>query len=72
LKILFASEDCFREGVTGTHILEALKLERNEVTTLVNLLNKLSISVATYRSFSLQVAAEAGTVPCVRLEDFIA
>eukprot|EP00892_Ulva_mutabilis_P007243 jgi/Ulvmu1/4891/UM020_0177.1 len=72
LKILFASDDCFREGLAPSQVLGALNLERNEVIALVNLLTKLAHSVATYRTMADQLEARRGTLPCVKIGDYIA
>lgn len=71
LKILFASDDCFREGLAPTQVLGALNLERNEVIALVNLLTKLAHSVETYREMAQQLQMESDVVPCVQLGDSI-
>lgn len=75
LKILFASDDCFAEGgrpVPPKQMLESLKLERNEVIALVNLLTKLSHSVFTYRSLSQQLFEDEGVQPCIGVSDLLA
>jgi ERO1-like protein alpha len=72
LKILFASDDCFAEGVPPKQLLESLKLERNEVIALVNLLTKLSHSVSTYRSLSQKLYVEEGIQACIGVEDLLA
>uniref|UniRef100_A0A1D1ZRV9 Endoplasmic oxidoreductin-1 n=2 Tax=Auxenochlorella protothecoides TaxID=3075 RepID=A0A1D1ZRV9_AUXPR len=52
LKILFSAEDC-----SGAPVPEqGLQLERNEVIALVNLLERLSNSVETVRTLSVQLA----------------
>lgn len=71
LKILFASDDCFREGLAPTQVLGALNLERNEVIALINLLTKLAHSVETYREMAQQLQMESDVVPCVQLGDSI-
>lgn len=71
LKILFASDDCFKKGLAPTQVLGALNLERNEVIALVNLLTKLAHSVETYREMAQQLHVESGTMPCVRIGDYI-
>ena len=71
LKILFASDDCFREGLAPTQVLGALNLERNEVIALVNLLTKLAHSVEIYRTMAEQLRAESGNVPCVQVGEYM-
>jgi ERO1-like protein alpha len=71
LKILLESDDCFQEGLPPMQMLEKLKLERNEVIALVNLLTKLSHSVATYRVLSERLQEEEGIKPCVSVGDML-
>lgn len=52
LKVLFSADDC-----TGAHPAgPELRLERNEVIALVNLLERLSRSIEVVRDMSLQLA----------------
>lgn len=72
LKIMFAADDCFAEGVPPKQILERLKLERNEVIALINLLTKLSHSMSTYRAMSMQLLEEESIQPCIQVTDLLA
>ena len=65
LKILFASNNCFERNLRPAELLAALKLERNEVIALVNLLAKLSYSVAAYWDMSQQLVNAQGVATCV-------
>lgn len=70
-KILFASNNCFERNLQPAQLLAALKLERNEVIALVNLLSKLSQSIVAYRALSGQLRQTAGVEPCFGMDDFI-
>lgn len=59
LKILFSAADC-AVGARNHPSLPPLVLERNEVIALINLLERLSASVETVRSLSLQLTGEQG------------
>jgi ERO1-like protein alpha len=71
LKILFASNNCFERSLRPHEMLAALKLERNEVIALVNLLAKLSHSVAAYREMSEELHQRDGLQPCFFADDVI-
>lgn len=52
LKVLFSAEDC-----SGDQTAEPqLKLERNEVIAMLNLLERLAASIEVVREMSLQLA----------------
>lgn len=52
LKVLFSADDC-----TGAQPAEPqLQLERNEVIAMVNLLERLAVSIEVVRDMSLQLA----------------
>ncbi len=57
LKVLFSADDC--AGAQQPGHLEPLRLERNEVIALLNLLERLAQSIEVVRDMSLQV----GTCP---------
>jgi ERO1-like protein alpha len=71
LKILFASNDCFEQQLSPRDLLRELQLERNEVIALVNLLSKLSQSVAVYRDMSTELLMKDGITPCFLPSDSI-
>jgi ERO1-like protein alpha len=71
LKVLFAERSCFAPSLTPAEMLAALKLERNEVIALINLLSKLAQSVAAYRSLSESLLASDGLRPCFDGSDTI-
>ena len=71
LKVLFASNSCFEPTLQPSEMLQALRLERNEVIALVNLLAKLAQSVAAYRSLSGDLLSTDGLEPCFVGDDFI-
>jgi ERO1-like protein alpha len=72
LKVLFAESSCLAPSLPPSEMLAALKLERNEAIALINLLSKLSQSVAAYRSLSEAALASDGLQPCYVGDDIIA
>lgn len=72
LKILFASNNCFERNLQPRELLAALKLERNEVIALMNLLSKLSQSINAYRDMSSILQAREGLTPCISGNELIA
>ena len=64
LKILFASNNCFERNLQPRELLAALKLERNEVIALVNLLSKLSQGIDAYREMSNKLQESEGLQAC--------
>ena len=70
-----SDSDLLRSQLQGhfqpAEMLRQLKLERNEVIALVNLLSKLSHSVAAYRQLSGRLRHSAGIEPCFDLDDFL-
>jgi ERO1-like protein alpha len=71
LKILFVSNGYFERQLPPWELLKQLELERNEVIALVNLLSKLSQSVATYRAMSERLLAEERIEPCFMPRDAV-
>jgi len=65
LKILFSSDDCDGTHPSASEPLATLKLERNEVVALFNLLHRLSESIEVYRAMSLELASEGVSRCCL-------
>ncbi len=65
LKILFNEEDCSAASSVAEQMNKSLRLERNEVIALVNLLERYSKSLQIYTSLSNNMQQEAGVRPSV-------
>lgn len=63
LKVLFTEEDCQGGQPPVGERLADLRLERNEVIALVNLLERFSKSLEIYRNLSAQLQAQEGVLP---------